>query len=246
MKSSSKRILFLILPVLAAVWGCKNQVPTSTSYATGGVTDTSMLRVDDFDAGTTIVNPNLYTPFGAGPVSGGGWSVTILNASAASAVTYQWGSAAPGASGTPGAVRIFGSLFDPASSVNAPTVTFAFSLNPAGTGKYDARLFRGIRFYYKTGNDDDAPSRFFSVSLTNTSTNGTDFTNPLTPTGGVWRQVHNEFNQMKRPFWAIPLDPPNLSGANLALMSGFSWSESRSQNYGVSTVDFWVDEIFFY
>jgi hypothetical protein len=244
MKYSSNLIAFAVGPLLLlGAWVCNNHVTTSSAYAGGGIGALSSVRIDDFDAGTTLVNPSLVNAAGGG----GSFSVTLINVTGAPAAPPFVLTGGVGAGGSQGAAHVHGTVSDVSATASTPSWHLTATLDP-NSGKYDASAFRGVKFYYKVGAADDVTSRTFTVMLTSTG-NGTDFSMPIVNVGTEWRECDMQFDLMTRPGWAYsgsPLTPPNLSGVNLQNMTGLMWAESRNGLYGVSNVDFWVDSVSFY
>src|ERR1700722_9270387 len=186
MKSNSKHfprlplavvVCFALLVglVLSMNWGCQTSTPGFGVYPAPTSVPNSN-RVDQFNAGTSVINPNLfensnppsYTLKTAG-------SVTLINNFSTYGALTTFG---PNAGGlVPGGIvsadcfRMSGAVTDrldgtfPALDMEVPMENYTY---------YDANHFTGVKFYLKVANDDTAFHRVFAIPVAQTVPTGTN------------------------------------------------------------------------
>ncbi|HVZ81485.1 MAG TPA: hypothetical protein VHE12_11920 [bacterium] len=198
--------------------------------------------IGNFEDGSTNMNPKL---FGSGS---GTWSAF---GTGGNTIGNSW-IVEGGANGTGHAVHIFGTL------VNKGDNSYpAFMLQGAlkSGGRLDARMFQGIRFYYKCPATDQATTRRFNMPIPATlpASNGgtcTDgcynhFGADLSVTGD-WTRKSFDFTDLKRQAgWGSPITPPDLVD-HLKELTNLEWSHNSGNSAGTYAIDYWVDEVEFF
>ncbi len=247
MKSNSKFILGLVF-LAGLVWaGCQTTQYPSSYLSTAG---SNPAMVVNFESGlqvsSTLAEANrpgnqIQT---AGTIVGTGSPfVTPLLAS-------------PGANGTSTCVHMVGTVTDPGNA-SYPAILLAIPLEMAGSGRYDASLFSGIKFYYKVAASDTASTRVFSIPIVKTSvapagtcatynTCYNNFSVSYAPTGGSWALATIPFKSMTRGNYGGSFTPSDLSGVNLQEFLSLQWSEGNQNVPATVNVDFSVDEVQFF
>jgi len=164
-----------------------------------------------------------------------------------------------GANGTSCAIHLYGNIHDNADG-QYPAFELDGLLKSGQT--FDASMYSGIRFYFKTGTSDTCLLRRFTVPISTTqpvslggacTTNCLDhFGANLGATSGNWVQKTYYFNStlgspsLLRQGWGYPVNPMTLSGANLTQLLAVQWIAGRNGSAGTSYVDYWVDEVEFF
>jgi hypothetical protein len=240
MKYGSKLFLLLALTALLG-WGCQSMAPTG---ALGGSSANSSNLVINFE-GTpaTVVNPFLAEAGVPGNVvqSPGNISVDV-----AGGVTFD-GIVSPGANGTAHAYQVSG-------PVTGSICQMIITLDTKSTsGYYNASLFKGVQFYMRVMTDDNCTSRQFSIPIAQTMpvTNGgtclsgcyDHFGYTYQGTGGKWQLYALNFSSLTRNSYGSAVNPPTLTGSNLAQFVQLQWQENGG---GSSNADFGIDEVQFY
>jgi hypothetical protein len=130
-----------------------------------------------------------------------------------------------------------------------------------GTAPYDGSFFTGVQFYLKIGADDNTTKRDFSIPVKQTqgppqgncaggNAGGCydNFAfNLSSVTAGQWEAFNIPFTSLAQAYAGVVTIPdPNFGGQNLQQMLWLQWEESRNNQVGTSTFDYWVADISFY
>ncbi len=196
----------------------------------------------NFDDGSKTMNSKL-----AGG-SGGQWLAITFGGNT---ISSDFG-AAGGASGSPKAAHIFGTLIDKGDKVYP---AFQLQGKLRDSGLFDASSFTGIRFYYKCPSTDAAMKRRFAIGTAPTLPaaqggicNGACYNNfgadlSVTP---EWALKSYAFADLKRESgWGDPVTPPDLVD-HLKEFIDFEWAHSANNAAGSYNIDFWLDEVEFF
>jgi hypothetical protein len=242
--------------------GCQNSLPSFGAYPAPASVPSSS-RVDQFNAGTTAINPNVFEnnnpPSYVLKTPG---AVTFVD----NFVTYAGGSGqlVPGAGiVSPYAFQMSGAVTDkldgtfPALDLEVPLENYTY---------YDANHFTGVKFYMKVANDDTAFHRVFAIPVAQTVPTGTNNgTCPAGPklcydhfaadysggTGGEWIQARYNFSDLtQQQSGYAPVPSATLTGDNgynLTQVLWLQWEEgNNNKRPGLAIVDLYVDDIEFF
>jgi hypothetical protein len=253
--------------------GCKSQTPfDAVGYP--GLTPTPSVTpvypaptfipnrdiVCNFNGNSALINPNLMemnNPSGGYVLKTGG-SVTGVN-NTPSAILLSVDQVEPGGpNGFAYAYNIKGTITDPGNA-SYPAMELEAQME-GGTNLYDGSFFTGVQFYLKIAADDNTTKRDFSIPVYQTqgSPQGgcvgaaaggcyDNFTfNLSSGTSGQWEVFTIPFTSLAQAYAGVVTNPPTFSGANLQQMLWLQWEESRNNQIGTSTIDYWVGDIAFY
>jgi hypothetical protein len=237
--------------------GCKSKTPLDLGFPLPYPTPSSSanyLMVCDFESNTpTAVNSGLYDPHNPPSYTVGDPGAWVTAGASNVSIGFS-GPVSGGALGTLTAYESFGTISDigdgqyPSFSLQA---WFKNSHAP-----YDLSAFSGIRYYLKVESDDTALWRAFQIPLSSTlpvTYGGTcvndcydHFYANYASTSGAWVRMSHSFTDLKRRNFGAPLNPPNLSGANLQQALFLQWDEGNQNEFVTTHFHFSVDEIEFY
>jgi hypothetical protein len=286
MKSNSKSG-FVRLPQLLAVAfallgglvlfmgsGCQTSAPGFGVYPSPA-TVLNTNRVDQFNMGTSVINPNLFennNPPSYGLRTPG--SVTLVNNFGTYGALSPEGTdpglgleASGGPAGDPAGAACFrmsGAVTDlldgkfPALDMEVPMENYSATY-------YDANHFTGVKFYLKVANDDTAFHRVFAIPVAQTVPIGTNNGScPAGPkqcydhfaadysggTGGQWVLSSYNFSdlqQLQSGYAPTPSTMTGGNGANLKQVEWLQWEEgNNNKRPGQAIVDVYVDDIEFF
>ncbi|HVZ79312.1 MAG TPA: hypothetical protein VHE12_00775 [bacterium] len=258
----------VLLPILAfggllAFWGCQTQIAPLTAY-TAPNSAPNYTRVCNFEtavvgASSDSTNSSLFEVGVPGNTvqTAGSWA--IINNFPANENANMF-IAAGGAAGTPQAAHISGAVTDLGDGTY-PSIGFEGYLDTASGAPHNAynmSFFTGVKFYVNFMPSDTTPSRFFYIPTTQeakppqgdcTAATGCynyfGYTFPAGSSNG-WKQYSFQFDKDLVTSYGVKPVPNSLTGVNLTQVLGLLWQVGRQNVAGVSNVDFYVDEVYFY
>jgi hypothetical protein len=267
MKLNSKH-LWLFAPVAAVltIVGCQTSVPPIGSYPAPATAPQYSL-VNNFDGNFSSqsgieTNQNLFELNSPNNVIGspGSWTAPSNGTVGASLAI-----AGPGAAGSAMACHISGSVTDLGNAAY-PQILLIGALDgtpPKTYNAYDGANWTGVKFYVNFASDDTTTYRYFNIPTTQEATaiafpgQGQCTVSPsnscynyfgysLSGLAPGWQQVTVSFSQLTNIATNTQTTPPTLTGVNLQQIIALQWVVGRNNVVGVSTADFWVDEVYFY
>jgi hypothetical protein len=250
-------LLMLGTAFISGTTGCKSKTPLDMGFPLPYPTPSSSadyLLVCDFESNTpTAVNAGLYDPHNPPSYTVGNPGSVLATGADNVSIGFS-GAVSGGALGTMTAYESFGTITDYGNG-QYPSFSLQAWFKNAHT-PYDLSAFSGIQYYLKVESDDTAPWRAFQIPLSSTwpvTYGGTclndcydHFYVNYAANSGSWVKMAHSFTDLKRRNFGTPLNPPNLSGANLQQALFLQWDEGNQNNPGTVVFHFSVDEIRFY
>jgi len=236
-------------------------MPVSTTFVATATPTVPPNVIDNLEDGDTYLNPAMCgttangVPSGFWVASSWGPSSNVVNGKAGAAYVFCGN---VGANGTSCAIHVFGTLTD-AGDAKYPAFQLEGKLR--GGLYFDSSVygFKGVQFYYKTGNDT-CPTRRFNLGVASTTPpvgGGYDtvadynhYGAVLIPTTNTWVQKSYYFQPAAQgggsPTLAKANGAGNLSNTDLKQMLEVEWVFTRNNLAGNNPVDYWVDEVQFF
>ncbi len=196
--------------------------------------------IGDFEDGTVAMNPKLYSS------NEGTWMATNSSDILSGFIVSG------GANGTTRSAHLRGMVVD-TGDFSYPSLVMQGKFHVSGN--YDASLFIGVRFYYKSAPEDKAHRSRFSVAIAptvSTSEGGTCLDQCGNHYGANinasqdWTEVSYKFGDLTREQgWGATVTPPNLPD-HLQELIYIKWEHGANNVKGTFQMDYWVDEVEFF